>query len=111
MQAELGTICFLISAFSRKNQMGADIFTNGEIDGVMLAIGIGILCVSLMAAFFKYRKKGSGGLTDSKHFVYKSLEMPKNGRCKALLLCRCDNFVTNDENACVLCGENDIVRF
>ena len=86
MQAELGTICFLISAFSRKNQMGADIFTNGEIDGVMLAIGIGILCVSLMAAFFKYRKKGSGGLTDSKHFVYKSLEMPKNGRFKALFL-------------------------
>lgn len=93
MQTELGTVCFLISAFSRKNLMGAglglvillfaadmmcriipaiedvkyitpfyysngaDIFTSGEIDGVMLAIGIGILCVSFAVALFQYTKK------------------------------------------------------
>lgn len=32
--------------------------------------------------------------------------MPENGRFKALLLCRCDNFVTNNENILVLLGEN-----
>lgn len=32
-----------------------------------------------------------------KYLICKSQEMPKNGRFKALLLCRCDNFVTNDE--------------
>ena len=93
MQAELGTVCFLISALSRKNLMGAglglvillfaadmmcriipaiedvkymtpfyysngaDIFTSGEIDGAMLAIGMGILCVSFAAALFQYTKK------------------------------------------------------
>ncbi len=36
---------------------GADIFTNGEIDGVMLAIGIGMLCAAFVAAFLKYGKK------------------------------------------------------
>lgn len=93
MQAQIGTICFMISAFSRKNLMGAglgiaillfaadmmcriipaienvkyvtpfyysngaDIFTNGEIDGVMLTIGIGMLCIAFVAAFIKYEKK------------------------------------------------------
>lgn len=36
---------------------GADIFTNGEIDGGMLAIGIGMLCAAFVAAFLKYGKK------------------------------------------------------
>lgn len=36
---------------------GADIFTNGEIDGVMMAIGIGMLCAAFVAAFLKYGKK------------------------------------------------------
>lgn len=93
MQTELGTVCFLISAFSRKNLMGAglglvillfaadmmcriipaienvkyitpfyysngaDIFTSGEIDGVMLAIGVLILCAAFVAALLKYEKK------------------------------------------------------
>ena len=35
----------------------ADIFTNGEIDGGMLAIGIGMLCAAFVAAFLKYGKK------------------------------------------------------
>lgn len=93
MQAEIGTVCFIISAFSRKNMMGAglgiailmfaadmmcriipaienvkyitpfyysngaDIFTSGKIDGVMLAIGIGIMVAAFVAALIKYQKK------------------------------------------------------
>ncbi len=93
MQAEIGTVCFLISAFSRKNMMGAglgiaillfaadmmcriipaienvkyitpfyysngaDIFTSGKIDGVMLGIGIGIMVAAFTVAFIRYGKK------------------------------------------------------
>ena len=93
MQAEIGTVCFLISAFSGKNMMGAglgiailmfaadmmcriipaienvkyvtpfyysngaDIFTSGKIEGVMLVIGIGIMVVAFMAAFIRYGTK------------------------------------------------------
>ncbi len=35
----------------------ADIFTNGEIDAIMLGIGVGIITVSFMAAWFRYRNK------------------------------------------------------
>ena len=93
MQADIGTVCFIISAFSRKKMMGAglgiailmfaadmmcriipaienvkyitpfyysngaDIFTSGKIDGVMLAIGIGIMVAAFVAALIKYQKK------------------------------------------------------
>lgn len=93
MQAEIGTVCFLISAFSGKNMMGAglgiailmfaadmmcriipaienvkyitpfyysngaDIFTSGKIDGVMLVTGIGIAVAAFTAAFIRYEKK------------------------------------------------------
>lgn len=93
MQAEIGTVCFIISAFSRKNMMGAglgiailmfaadmmcriipaienvkyitpffysngaDIFTSGEIDGVMLVIGILVIVVAFVTALGKYLKK------------------------------------------------------
>ena len=93
MQAEIGTVCFTISAFSKKNLMGAglgiaiimfaadmmcriipaienvkyvtpfyysngaDIFTSGEINGVILAIGLGIMGVTFVAAFMQYERK------------------------------------------------------
>ncbi len=93
MQAEIGTVCFMISAFSKKNLMGAglgiailmfaadmmcriipaienvkyitpfyysngaDIFTSGEIDGVMLGIGVLVIVLAFIIAFGKYRKK------------------------------------------------------
>lgn len=93
MQAEIGTVCFLISAFSGKNMMGAglgiailmfaadmmcriipaienvkyitpfyysngaDIFTSGKIDGVMLVTGIVIVVAAFTAAFIRYEKK------------------------------------------------------
>ncbi len=93
MQVEIGTICFMLSAFSKKNLIGAglgiailmfaadmmcriipaienvkyitpfyysnasDIFTNGGIDGTMLAIGIGIMVVAFLVALIKYEKK------------------------------------------------------
>lgn len=93
MQAEIGTLCFMISAFSKKNLMGAglgiaillfaadmmcriipaienikyvtpfyysngaDIFTNGNVEGSMLVIGVVIMCVAFVAAFVKYGRK------------------------------------------------------
>ena len=36
---------------------GADIFTSGKIDGVMLGIGIGIMVAAFTAAFIRYGKK------------------------------------------------------
>lgn len=93
MQIEIGTLCFMISAFSRKILMGAglgiaillfaadmmcriipaienakyitpfyyangaDIFTGGKIDGVMLTIGVLVIVFGFTAAFVKYRGK------------------------------------------------------
>ena len=93
MQIEIGTICFMISAFTKKSLMGAgmgiailmfaadmmcriipaiedvkyitpfyysnasDIFTSGEINGIMLGIGIGITAASFTIAWFRYRDK------------------------------------------------------
>lgn len=93
MQAEIGTVCFLISAFSGKNMMGAglgiavlmfaadmmcriipaienikyitpfyysngaDIFTSGKIDGVMLTIGIGIMAAAFVMSYIRYVRK------------------------------------------------------
>ncbi|MDE5777872.1 MAG: ABC transporter permease [Lachnospiraceae bacterium] len=93
MQIEIGTICFMISAFTKKSLMGAgmgiailmfaadmmcriipaiedvkyitpfyysnasDIFTSGEINGIMLGIGSGITVASFMIAWFRYRDK------------------------------------------------------
>lgn len=93
MQLEVGTICFALSAFQRKNNIGAglgiailffaadmmcriipaienvkyvtpfyysnatDIYTTGEIDGVMLVIGIAITLVAFAVAMRGYCKK------------------------------------------------------
>lgn len=93
MQIEIGTICFMISAFVRRNLIGAglgiavimfaidmmcriipaienlkyitpfyysnasDIFTNGELDGTMLLISVGITIVSFVIALLWYQKK------------------------------------------------------
>jgi ABC-2 type transport system permease protein len=93
MQIEIGSICFMISAFTRKNLMGAgfgiaiifyamdlmgriipaiknikyitpfyysngaDIFSTGEVDGVMLGIGIAITAVCVIVATLKYQSK------------------------------------------------------
>lgn len=93
MQVEIGTICFLVSACTKRNFMGAglgiaiflfavdmmcriipaienmkyltpfyyanaaDIFDDGNIDGAMLGIGIGITAISFLGAYMKYSKK------------------------------------------------------
>lgn len=93
MQIEIGSICFMISAFVRRNLIGAglgiavvmfavdmmcriipaienlkyitpfyysnaaDIFTKGEVDSVMLIIGVGITIVSFVVALIWYQKK------------------------------------------------------
>lgn len=93
MQVEIGTICFLVSACTKRNFMGAglgiaiflfavdmmcriipaienmkyltpfyyanaaDIFDDGNIDGAMLGIGIGITVISFLGAYMKYSKK------------------------------------------------------
>ena len=93
MQIEIGSICFMISAFVKRNLMGAglgiaimlfavdmmcrivpaienlkyvtpfyysnasDIFTDGRINGTMLAIGVGITVVSVVVAVIRYQKK------------------------------------------------------
>lgn len=93
MQIEIGTICFMISSFVKRNLIGAglgiaialfamdmmcriipaienvkyitpfyysnasDIFTNGEIDGMMLMIGIVITLASAIVAWVWYRRK------------------------------------------------------
>lgn len=93
MQAEIGTVCFAISAFSKKNLMGAglgiailmfaadmmcriipaiesvkyftpfyysngaDIFTSGKVDNVMLWIGIGIMVLTFASAYVWYERK------------------------------------------------------
>ena len=93
MQLEIGSICFMISAFGKKNAPGAglgiaillfaadmmcrivpaienlkyitpfyysnaaDIFTDGKINGTMLATGIAIVFVSYAAAWGVYQRK------------------------------------------------------
>ena len=93
MQAEIGTVCFTISAFSRKNLMGAglgiailmfaadmmcriipaienvkyvtpfyysngaDIFTSGEVNEIMLVIGVGIMIAAFVTAYMQYVRK------------------------------------------------------
>lgn len=93
MQIEIGSVCFMISAFSRKSMIGvglgitvvvfamdimsrivpaiedlkyvtpfyysnaADVFTSGEIDVLMLGIGLGITVLTFTIALLKYNKK------------------------------------------------------
>ena len=92
-QIELGTICFAISSYTRRNLMGtglgivilafaadmmcriipaienlkyvtpfyyanaADIFSSAEVDGGKLAIGAGIIIVSIVLAWVGYCKR------------------------------------------------------
>lgn len=93
MQIETGTVCFVISAFSKKNLTGAglgiavlffgcdmmcrilpaieglkyvtpfyyanaaDIFSNGEINGIMLIAGAGVTLCSLVLSWLVYKNK------------------------------------------------------
>lgn len=93
MLLEIGTLCFLLSAFSRRIQMGAglgitillfaadmmcrilpavedikyitpfyysnapDILTTGEVEPVMLGIGMAVIVIALLIAAVKYCKK------------------------------------------------------
>lgn len=93
MQIEVGTVCFVISAFSKRNLTGAglgiavlffgcdmmcrilpaieglkyvtpfyyasaaDIFNNGEINGIMLIVGAGVTLCSLVLSWFVYKSR------------------------------------------------------
>ncbi len=93
MQMEIGSVCFMVSAFARKSMVGvglgitvmafamdimsrivpaienlkyatpfyysnaADIFTSGEINAVILGIGLGITVLSFAISLWKYDRK------------------------------------------------------
>ena len=78
MQLELAGICFGVSAFLRKGSAGlgigdsasflkyvtpfgycdgADIAANGRLDGTLLAIGLGLTVIGILAAYWHYPRK------------------------------------------------------
>ena len=78
MQIEIGSVCFLFSAFVKKVTISvgivpalkklkyitpfyysnaADLFTDGKLNGVMAAIGMGVIFISYIAALSVYKRK------------------------------------------------------